>query len=420
MSNFDLNNEADFLRATGSPAATALLTIAGLDPALWDIEESYYKADDNNIPNGEAKFHIFKSKSDFGGSLSQVVDKGGNRKIKYTYPYLDGQTTDDIGKKAQTFELDVMLFGSGYKDATKKLIDEVNRPSPGKLLHPIRGLMSVVLEEFEITHTYESRNAARIRLVFTEHNFSVGSITDSALSGRFKALNSFKNAINACLAAFGAIDNAIATIQGLVGLSQQLKNLLTSQTSSYKDNYAKVLVKINKSFNKDGSTDIPAIVPVNEGGARNADGTQARNTSVPFLSPNDPQVAIAASTSDVTSSAIASKQAQDEVNALRVQANEIISTMSTSMGGQGEIDFSESILDIKKTALLMQNALTSGVQSSKSSVIEYTVPRLMSLREVAFLTGVGTDDFEQIDILNPFILSSNYIEAGTILKVPVG
>jgi prophage DNA circulation protein len=418
MSNFDLNNEADFLRATGSPAATALLTIAGLDPALWDIEESYYKADDST--GSGVKFHIFKSKANYGGSLSQIVDKGGNRKVKYTYPYLDGQTTDDIGKKAQTFELDVMLFGNGYKDATKSLIDEVNKPSPGKLLHPVRGLMSVVLEDYEITHTYESRNAARLRLVFTEHNFNVGSINDPQLSGFLKAFRGIKDAINACLAAFGAIDNAIATIQGAVALSQQLKNLLTAQTSTYKDDYAKVLVKINKSFNKDGDSDIPTVVPVNEGGARNADGTAARNTSVPFLSPNDPQVAIAGSTSVATAAAIESKQAQDEVNALRVQASVIIATMSGALGGQGEIDFADTILQIKKTALLMQDALKAGIQSSNATIIEYTVPRLMSLREVAFSNGLDVDIFEQIDILNPFLLSVNYIEQGTVLKIPVG
>ena len=280
--------------------------------------------------------------------------------------------------------------------------------------------MPVVLEEFEITHTYESRNACRMRLIFTEHNFNIGSINSPELSGFLKAFRGIKDAINACLSAFAAIDNAIATIQSAIGLTQQLKNLLTAKTSTYKDDYGKVLVKINKSFNKDGDSDLPAVVPVNEGGARNADGTPARNTSVPFLSPNDPQVAIAGTTSAATVAVIESKQAQDEVNDLRAQANDIIATMSATMGGQGEVDFADTILQIKKTALLMQDALKAGIQSSNATIVEYTVARLMSLREVAFVNGLSVDIFEQIDLLNPSILSVNYIEQGSVLKIPVG
>jgi prophage tail gpP-like protein len=42
----------------------------------------------------------------------------------------------------------------------------------------------------------------------------------------------------------------------------------------------------------------------------------------------------------------------------------------------------------------------------------------MSIREVAFAVGLTPDDSEQLSILNPDLLSVNYIAAGTVLKVP--
>jgi hypothetical protein len=43
----------------------------------------------------------------------------------------------------------------------------------------------------------------------------------------------------------------------------------------------------------------------------------------------------------------------------------------------------------------------------------------MSLREAAFLNGVAPNRVQELDLLNPFLLSTNFIAKGTSIKVPV-
>ena len=86
MSKLDLNKPLDFARATMGDLGAVLQTFTGQDAGDWDIQEASY----NNVV-----FHVFASKQIYNGAISQINDSGGRRKVKYQFPYQDGQTTDD-------------------------------------------------------------------------------------------------------------------------------------------------------------------------------------------------------------------------------------------------------------------------------------------------------------------------------------
>lgn len=441
MSRFDLSDAADFSRLTQGTINNLNALFGGRDPNEWDILEASY--------NG-VKFHIFESKSKYQGALSRVVDTGGRRKVKYQFPYRDGQTTDDLGRKPGSFEMEAVLHGKGYMDGYRALMAEFDKPTPGKLVHPVRGEITCVVEEHTITHQSDQKKALSMRLVFGEHNFTIGNIrelTDSSVKG----------ALSAALEVFAIVDAAIAKIEAAQLLVRGLKNLLKSYLAIFKHGSAQTLSKMNQTFNsKGGSADIPALLPVNIGGtgiATAANGAASNGTTANSAtgggtaSPTTGSGtaggggaagsgAIASSTvfvvartlsdpfngvpvadlSSTTILAVAVGQITKEVANLRLSVQTILDTIDS---GGAALELFDTKLDLLRTAALIQDVLEKGAASSNARIIDYTTPRLMSLREVAFANSLDVERVEELDLLNPQLLSVNYIEKGTVLKVPV-
>lgn len=405
MGRFDLNDAADFARLTGSGPASVLLDLTGRDPSQWDILEGSY--------NG-VLFHIFQSKEAYQGALSQVSEQGGRRKVEYAFPYQDGQTTDDLGRRAESITLDIVIHGNRYLQGFTRLMKELQKPTPGVLVHPIRGDITCGMKDYQITHTSAQRKAVAIQLTMIEHNFTIGEF------GRLGSLkdSTFKGAIAKALAIFAEFDRAIANTQGAVFFAQSLKNKIVAALEDVKTGAAGLLAQMNQAFNSGSSADLPTLLPVNEGGTGTGGSAGATFTTV--TSPNDPFASVPQSVvSSSTSQAIAATQITKDVNTLRASIAAVIADISSGGGGQGALLMYDEILELKRSAVLLQDALEKGIASSQARIVEYVTPRVMSLREVAFANGLDVDKVLELDLLNPSLLSTNHIEAGTTLQVPV-
>jgi hypothetical protein len=402
MSRFDLNNLADFSRITQQSLGSAIGTIDGSDPREWDLLEGSYDG---------VVFHVFKSKQEWQGAVARVNDTAGRRKVKYKYPYRDGQTTDDLGRAPGSFQIEMLVHGIRYMKGYSAIMAALNKPTPGVLVHPINGNITVVPEDVQIAHTSEKRKAVLLVVTFIEHNFSVGDIRqlqDSSVKGKLaQALDVFRT-----------IDATINRINNADLFTRAVKNQINALLSSFRLATGEVLTAMNVTFNGGvGSADIPSLLPVNEGGTRQTDGSVTDNNFVVVRSISDPFNNIPASLlSDTTTQALAASEIQKRVVALRVQAAGIITRINAEGGA---LDFFDDILGIRQSVVFIQGAYEAGIASSNARIIDYTTPRLMTIREVAFANNIPVDRVQEIDLLNPALLSVNYIEKGTILKVPV-
>lgn len=404
MGRFDLNNSADFAKVVLSDVGKLLGDFTGKNPADWDIQEGSF--------NGVV-FHVFKSKSDWDGALGSITDTGGRRKAKFKFPYVDGQTTDDLGRLGEGFDLDILIHGPRYKNGLEALMRELNKPTPGDLVHPVRGKIKCVMEHFQLLHSSEKRKAVAIRLTLIEHSFTIGGF-DS------KADSTVKGALAQALDAIQKIQNVIQTVTGAIQFANDVKSHFLTLLNDFKGGYSQTVGKINTTYNRGGSVDIPALLPVNNGGTLNADGS-IKNSNFPTASsPSDPFANIpVSSVTTATATAIATSQLIKETNALRANLTTIIDELSASVGGAGSLIFYSEILDLKTSAIILQQALEKGISSSQTRLIKYTTPRIMSLREVAFANGVDVDRVYDLEVLNPQLLSTNFIEKGTEIQVPV-
>ena len=459
IKQLNIGKKADFLLATGSGIAS-VAQLFGRDPTEWDIEEASY----NNVP-----FLVFKLNElvTWGGAVSSVRDSGGRRLAQLQFPYRDGQTTDDLGGMAQTFDVEVVIFGSDYKRGLDKLFSELNKPAPGLLVHPVRGIVRCKMKSYTQTHEHQSRKAALLSLTFVEHSFTLASY------GFIGQKKNFKSLITDLVAGFQVINNLYNKVRAAVNLLNSVIAQVQLVVESYNTAFNETLLTINTTFNQGSSADIPALLPVNQGGVLLPDGTLAQGIITSASIPNEPfrsvpvaqiQSAIAAAQSQFATAgdgggdfstgtsqsqvagvstlglsaetaanlaaSLASIIVQNKVNSCRALADELISTLERLQFGRpflaavgsdsdGALEYAAEILDIRRMVNMLQEAYERGIDQAQIGLKTYVVPRLMSLREIAFANGLDVERVVEIDLLNAELESTNYIVAETEVIVPV-
>lgn len=401
MSRFDLSKAADFSIVTQQNIRNTAALLGGKNPNDWDIVEAKYN---------DVLIHVFISKSPYQASLPTVTDKGGRRIVDLVYPYRDGQTTDDLGRKGNEFSFDFMIFGLRYYEGLTKILAAFNTPAPATLVHPIRGEFKVKCPDYQILYQHDSRKCAHFTATFVEHNFTIGSprqLQDSSVKG----------ALASALAIFQIIDTALAKIEAAQLLIRGVKIALAAMLAAYKATNASTLSQMNATFNtRGGNADLPAILPTNAGGLRNPNGTVASDNFIVVRSPNDPFSSVPTeSLSAEVLIATALNNLTKQVIARREELAEILRTISE---GGGDLELYDTIVELRSTAVLLQDVLERGAASSNARIVDYVIPRVMSLREAAFLNGIDPDRVGELDLLNPFLLSTNYIDPGVVIKVP--
>ncbi len=462
MSKLDFNKPVDFALATMS-ASTELLNAFARDQTRWEISEGSYRGGRKTAKN--IIFHVFKSKTDgYQGALSRITDTGGRRTAKLASPYKDGQTTDDLGARGQDFDLEIILHGVTYKSAMNRLMREFNDPIPGTLYHPVRGAMRCKATDWQLVHEAVTKQAVLLRVQFTEHNYDTAIFIDRG------SIPSTKNAIQSALAALRAIGSAIAKLRQLVNFVQSSITAIRQKIQEFYTLYQNLIVDAASAFGLTGQ-DISAALSINQGGnvAPSAAGRTAGGVN-PSADPGqfgaDPSLSASAgaggiSTSsggfilvstrfttvvapadpfanlpigllgDIARAAIEQRQLQRLSDVMRQMAAEIMadldaaieSSKASSLAAIGRaaatvVTLTETKISILEACSANASLLRSGSANGRPKIINYTVPRDMSIREAAFLNGLTPQDGADISILNPTLDSTNEIDSGTVLLVP--
>ena len=465
MAAYDFNKQADFAAATMSQTS-AILQAFSRNSDAWDIVEGSYTG--GRASAKEILFHVFVSKTDYEAGLSQITDTGGRRKAKFLFPYVDGQTTDDLGRKPDNFSIEVVLSGRNKQNALQKLFQELNDPIPGYLTHPVRGVVQACMEDYELIHAADKRLAVMVRVHFTEHNF------DQAVFGPQLSVKSIKSALQQAIAALQAVGMAIATVKALVAFASGIVNQIQNEVASIYNYFQDLLVDINSSFQLTGG-DVAAILPTNVGGiiavntsAALAGGANpAANPTNPLNFGSNPSTSVTAGVggtsitignfvrvstrftsvvaptdpfaniniallSDTARAAIEQTQLLGRADFMRSMTTALLGDIEdaivqfqgvgiTSVGSAAQ-----TVASLTQVKLQMLNAcvtvaalLGSALATNRPTIINYTVPRNMSAREAAFLNGLSVEAFADIAVLNPSLVSINDIDQGTVLKIPL-
>jgi prophage DNA circulation protein len=419
----NLNRPADFAALTNSVTADQILQALRLHAAKWKITESSYTGGGRR--GRSVMIHILESVADYQAGIPELRDIEGRRKVKIELPYVDGQTTDDLGRKGATFELEIVMYGPLYQNGLIDFMTEINRPEPGTLLHPVRGAVRCGLDEIVSVHSHDYRHCVRMQVRFVEHNFQV-----SKFGTRFRN-KGIANALAGAVVAVQAVGTAIQAVRGAVGIVSALRSAIVNKIAAFQSLAAEFVIQAHSTFSGDASSVVPSVLPVNQGGLAQSKAAptaglttkeggyiQVGTKHPTIVAPNDPLSNLPATLlSDAARKAVAAKQLRLQADTIRAQAAEIISDINAAANGAMELH--EQTLVIKRAAIAAQDVLEAGLSSSRARVILYTVPRTMSVREAAFLNGLTPNQCADVELMNPELDSVNFIPAGTVLQIPV-
>lgn len=403
MSGLDLNSVPGFNAITSATGglSSILTSLTGAIGQSWDIQESSYGHNGKQV-----LFHVFKSATDFNAAVGDVQDTGGHRKVAIVFPYQDGQSTDDLGREGEAFDFNILLFGQNYKAQYKKLLKEFDNPTPGTLMHPVRGKMSVVAHHWTVVHASEKRQAVAIRVRFIEHSFSVNYST-------IPVSKTVPSALTTAIGFLSTISKVLTAVQSIEFVARSTINLVSSLIAGYQSGYTNSLTQLNQTFNPTGSSSIPTLQPTIAGQDQSV-YTVAGSANDAFQATSP----LVAAQSQQLTAALASQQAVDSVSALTASLADIVATIEEIEGGQGSLIFYDQVLAMKQSIISLQDLLNIGLQTSNNTVVTFLTPRDMSVREVCFASGLSPDDSYDVEVLNPSLLSMNFIPKGTIVQVP--
>ncbi len=108
----------------------------------------------------------------FRGVPFKVEDEGspvGRRVETHEYPNRDKPYTEDLGKVTTRPSFSAYVVGDDCYDQRDRLIEALNKPGPGTLIHPTYGEMSVCVDgEIRVSSTKTEGRMVRFELKFVE------------------------------------------------------------------------------------------------------------------------------------------------------------------------------------------------------------------------------------------------------------
>lgn len=101
-------------------------------------------------------------------STEESEVQGGRRVATHEYPQRDEPFAEDLGRKARRFRLDCFVAGPEYRTARDRLLDALEAPGPGELIHPFRGPMSVAVDDFSYRESAIGGGVCAFSISFVE------------------------------------------------------------------------------------------------------------------------------------------------------------------------------------------------------------------------------------------------------------
>jgi len=143
----------------------------------------------------------------------QSVNRAGSRAIAVNeYPYAAGAELDDLSLKARRFRVKAIVWGDNYEVELKRLIDALEIPGVGELVHPVHGVVKVMPESWEDDHEADLVDGAVVNINFIEHSAREAVFGANSASAKADAVSA--RAADARAAADDALVRRVQQAQG--------------------------------------------------------------------------------------------------------------------------------------------------------------------------------------------------------------
>lgn len=392
----------------------------------WNLTRGVFT---NAAGNALVFFYEQPTKDEGKGRLTAVdtiSDSGGRRLAVYEYPYVDGQLVDDLGRKGETFTFNIKFHGVNYQENFNQFIYHVvNSRGAGTLSHPVRGAITCRFKEYEFNHKHDEWSAVSIKATFIEDN--TGAI-ELQLAGDATPDSAIRSALQTLVDTQAAVSARISQVTALLLLPGAIKASLQARLDSIRGQISGLIGQLAATFATSSTTATLAaqavanstdIISLTDGTITKTTGGTTSSSQLPpvFQVGFDPSTQAAIQSqqaSFVSANTITTQQAVTAANKARANISAAISEINLNFGNQGF----DIVLQYRGMAVAIQQAVETCISTSLKKVKVYTVPSPMSLRAIAFKNGLSPNRQNDIEALNPYLGSVNWVPAGSQIIVP--
>ena len=175
--------------------------------------------------------------------------EGGRNAISHEPPDKNSGFAEDIGRKTNGYKISAHLLGDAYFFLRDALIDAMEEPERGVLIHPYLGALEVQPGPYKLSETSEEGRLCRFDLSFVEAGdpsfpfAAIDAITKFATKA-FATVAQVQNAFNVAVALTGIPSYLVAAVdETVVGFIKTVKNGLKTVSAN-----AKELAEFNKKL----------------------------------------------------------------------------------------------------------------------------------------------------------------------------
>jgi hypothetical protein len=302
----------------------------------------------------------------------------------------------------------------------------------GTLVHPtlspIFGSFPARFRDAEIVHRYDEYNATTLRVTFLEDN--IGELDQVVLEENVSTDSVLRQSLQNIVNTQANVSKIISDVSALVLLPGAIQTALRARITSLSGQTTRLLAQLGVSFSSDlaliglmqlssgaGAGGAASLSSGTVAGSTNGGKTAAQELPPVFQVGYDPatSAAVEAQVAQfVSANQITPQQAVFQAN----QARAGISAAIAEAEGYLDNYAYDIVLEYRALAISIQQATEVAISTSQSKVKIFVVDRPMSLRQVAKENGLAPDRQNDIEALNPYLGSVNYVPKGTTLTVP--
>lgn len=144
-------------------------------------------------------------------SIDSAEFSGGRRVVRHKYPQRDQVFTEDMGKEQRAFPVEAFLLGDDFLDQVEDLVEALETPGPGELVHPYFGTHNVIAPSFTVRVRKDEGGFASVSIQF-EH-------TDTEPAFPSVSIDSASKIATSADSAFVAVGVDLTAVHDLTGLS---------------------------------------------------------------------------------------------------------------------------------------------------------------------------------------------------------
>jgi prophage DNA circulation protein len=392
----------------------------------------------------------------FRGVVFDLISTGeevARATVAHSYPFRDGAEIEDLGLQANRHSVRATVFGINADRQLQQLKDALDQPGVGELVHPVYGLLQVVVDGYHPAFDADNTDSVALDITFIESAprtpFFDLAIPEAKIDALTAATNEvFTQASNAyaitlrdilAVANNNRLTQLAATISQTIAQVAQISSAVQNTAQSYLDMPASLMSDLNSMLGAlvphvglSSSTGMGQVSIQNFSAAQSqlaqatavtplASGTPTVTQQDTALLTVNAQLVAALALAQAAQAVLAAELAQPLATPPQIEAmaNAVRASLQVQIDALASLyplELSRPIIEsLKNTALLIQQAAQLVIETRPPLLIRPS-PVAGNLRLIAHALYGDHTRAPELARLNAAIRQPNFIQQGDALN----